>query len=359
MSRNLCVVASIALAILSSACATTTTRLAPVDPALVRAEEAMQRELALRTIVEQQTRADSIALRILAAAHPICGQRLAPSMGFRFASVHDYGTEWKEAAIRALSVWDGPTVIAITPGGAADSAGLQPGDRILSVASHAVTPGTRASEQLRTFLGTIPAMAGPLPVTVERSDQRIETTLRPITVCGFDVHVTVAGELNAYADGENIMITSAMMRFADDHEIAVILGHELAHNAMGHMDAMRQNAAAGAFVGFLGDLAMAYAGVNTGGQYTSQGMQLGAMVFSQDFEREADYVGLYALALAGVPLEGTPTFWRHMAIAAPASIGLATSHPTSAERFVRMSATIDEIREKQSAGAPLVPEPEE
>src|SRR5690606_27078917 len=98
----------------------------------------------------------------------------------------------------------------------------------------------------------------------------------------------------------------------------------------------RKNALGGGFLGLLADIAMASQGINTGGAYTSQFAQLGAMTFSQDFEREADYVGMYAMARTGLPLEDAPTLWRHMAIAHPGSIQLATSHPTTAERFVRL-----------------------
>ena len=45
-----------------------------------------------------------------------------------------------------------------------------------------------------------------------------------------------------------------------------------------------------------------------------------------------------------------------MAIANPGAIGLATSHPTSAERFVRIEQAVKEIEEKREEGRPLLPE---
>ena len=195
-----------------------------------------------------------------------------------------------------------------------------------------------------------------MPVTYRRAGTVRNATIDLEATCGYDAVVVIDGALNAYADGSTVVVTSTMMRFADDHELAVIVAHELAHNAMGHIDAKRSNAILGAVLGALGDVALAAGGVNTGGAYTQQGAQAGAQAHSPDCEREADYLGLYAMALAGLRLDDAPTFWRHMAQADPSSIGLAYSHPTTAERFVRMREIIEEIRRKRDAGQPLRPE---
>jgi hypothetical protein len=145
------------------------------------------------------------------------------------------------------------------------------------------------------------------------------------------------------------------MRFLSNDELRVVIAHEFAHNAMGHIKAKKKNSIFGAVLGALGDVFMASQGINTGGYYTSQGAKAGATVFSQDFEREADYVGLYALTLADLPLDPAPMFWRHMAQAEPKSIGFASTHPTTAERFVRMEQAITEIREKTASHQALLP----
>jgi hypothetical protein len=45
-----------------------------------------------------------------------------------------------------------------------------------------------------------------------------------------------------------------------------------------------------------------------------------------------------------------------MAEEAPGSIKFASSHPTTAVRFVRLAKTVDEIERKRTAGALLLPE---
>lgn len=98
--------------------------------------------------------------------------------------------------------------------------------------------------------------------------------------------------------------------------------------------------------------------VNTGGSATRAGIEQGGLSHSQDFEREADYVGRYALVLAGLPLGDAPRFWRHMVQENPEAITFARTHPPTAERFVRMERAVEKLRSKQEAGRPLRPEVE-
>jgi predicted Zn-dependent protease len=80
------------------------------------------------------------------------------------------------------------------------------------------------------------------------------------------------------------------------------------------------------------------------------------MVFSQDFEREADYVGLYILTLGGRPIDQAANVWRLMGASNPGEIKFASSHPTTAERFVRLDTWRSEIGNKVAMGRPLQPE---
>jgi len=106
-----------------------------------------------------------------------------------------------------------------------------------------------------------------------------------------------------------------MTSFArNDDELALVIAHEMAHNLMKHIEAKKQNAMGG----FLADLALA---VLTRGAYKDANFANAAgQAYSQEFESEADYVGLYILAKAGLPIDEAPKFWRRMAIAHPANI---------------------------------------
>lgn len=162
--------------------------------------------------------------------------------------------------------------------------------------------------------------------------------------------------LNAHADGQNVVIYPAMIDFAkNDNHLAFVIAHEFAHNIMRHVDAQQKNVTFGALLGTVVDVAAGSQGANTGGVFGKLGSQQGLMRYSADFESEADYVGLYILARAGFAIEQAPDFWRMMSQAEPDAIYISSSHPTNPARTIAMTKIIAEIRAKQRAGLPLLP----
>ncbi|MFO0389813.1 MAG: M48 family metallopeptidase [Alphaproteobacteria bacterium] len=163
--------------------------------------------------------------------------------------------------------------------------------------------------------------------------------------------------INAYADGENIVVNTAMLKFLQsDDELAAILGHEFAHNLMGHVDAGMKNTMAGAFVGLLLDAAAASQGINTQGGFTQSGADMGRLTYSVEFEEEADYVGLYVASRAGYDVNKMPMVWRRMSIENPDAIYNARTHPSNAARFVALQKTIDEINYKRKHKVAMLPD---
>jgi len=141
------------------------------------------------------------------------------------------------------------------------------------------------------------------------------------------------------------------MRFTqNDSELSVVVGHEVAHTIMKHINKQRGNQT----VGLILDLLAAGFGVNTGGIFSD----IGSQAFSQPFEAEADYVWLYLTARAGYMVKDAPKFWRRMGIDHPSNIHSthAASHLGTPERFVALEKTVVEIFEKRVAGKKLLPE---
>ena len=104
------------------------------------------------------------------------------------------------------------------------------------------------------------------------------------------------------------------------------------------------------------DIAAAAAGVNTQGGFTRLGAQAGAGTYSVEYEREADYVGLYLLANAGFDETKAPILWRRMAIQNPNAIAHRGTHPTTPERFVALEKSVEEIAGKRISNQRLMPE---
>jgi membrane-associated protease RseP (regulator of RpoE activity) len=339
---------------LLAACVAPITQLAPISPEEIEQEESTQRELVLRELAEAQNRLDSLSHPILVAARELCPNRQGARFGIAYGTKHDYERRWQPAAVAVHGVSDAVSVIRIMPGFPAQRAEIRPGDRIVAIGDQPVPAGKGG----KGFIEKALTKAGNTPVrfTLIREGATLTTELAPTPICNVGTVVTAEGSINAFADGERIIFPWAMMRFARDSELTAVIAHEVAHNAMGHIDARMKNAAVGAFFGALLDIAAATQGVNTYGQNTENFMAAAATAFSQDFEREADYVGLYIMARAGLPTEGAGTLWRKFAQVNPSAIGYATTHPTTAERFVRIRNTTAEIVRKRADGAPLLPE---
>jgi hypothetical protein len=338
----------LALVTLAAGCGAGTSRSSPLPTGMVEAEQARQRELALADVEHHQARLDSIAYPLLARSTSLCPAAVAFRLGMRVATAHEYDEPWREAAVSTFGLSDTLVVLGLVREGPAGDAGLRPGDRLLGVNGSDLPVGPGAARAFGTTVASVRETGGnQISIAYRRGSKDGEVTVGLVPGCDYGTHVMVGGELNAYADGSNIFVTSTMMRFTGDDELRVIVAHELAHNARGHIGVRQRSALL---------RVPASPGITTGGYLTSEGARSAAPSFPLETEREADYVGLYALAIAGFPLDAAPRFWRHVAQADPEGIGMAATHPTPAERFVRMEQAIAEIERKRAAGLPLVPD---
>ena len=197
---------------------------------------------------------------------------------------------------------------------------------------------------------------GHFSITVLRDGVEKKFRIKPEKICDYRVVVRRSEQLNAFADGKRILVTRRMMEFAgNDDELAVVVGHEFAHNHMKHIDAQQQNQIAGALAGLLVDVLFAAGGINTGGQFTGDLGRAGARAYSRNFEAEADYVGAYITALSGYKIDKAPDFWRRMALRNSLAIDYSTTHPTTAYRAKALEKIIEEIEGKRKSGKPLEP----
>lgn len=75
--------------------------------------------------------------------------------------------------------------------------------------------------------------------------------------------------------------------------LILVVGHELAHANLGHLNKRRANAVIGWIGGVAADAGIMLGGMSTYGALSRVLTQAGARAFSVAFEREADYVGAY------------------------------------------------------------------
>ncbi len=175
--------------------------------------------------------------------------------------------------------------------------------------------------------------------------------------CYYYFSLNRSDELNSHADGKKVVIYTGMMRFTqNDDELAVVMGHEFAHNLMGHVQAQKNNGTIGMLLGGALDAIATSQGVSTQSSGAELGKEVAVMSYSVDFEQEADYVGLYIMARAGYDIRRAPNFWRRMSLENPEEIYTNSTHPSNAARFVALQKAIYEVEYKRKHHLPILPD---
>jgi len=343
MARALAVCA---LALLLVGCAAPVTQSVSVDDRARAEEELAQKRMVMRSAFDMTMRLWRVGYPVLKAAAFDCPDALRPSLGMLAMGRAQAPSIGSVSLADMLGLGDARRVLAVYRGGAAERAGVREGDEIIATSAGFVPRNEPRADAMRRM-----PPDKPVRLDLRRQDSTVTVDVMPDLFCDYPLHYRPSSEVNAFADGAAIYLTRGMLRFAaDDRELALVIAHELAHNTMGH----RGKKTANATVGLLVDLLGAAAGVNTRGTFSD----MGARAFSQDFEREADHVGMYYLARAGYPTEGVADFWRRMATEHPSSIRTnhTATHPPTTERFLALESIGAQIRAKAARGEPLEPE---
>lgn len=298
-----------------------------------------------------QGRLSRVAWPILVAGVPMCEERVVWRTGLLLATREDLSEAEADAAGRVLGLDGQLRVLQVVEGSPAEVAGFQPGDAVLSFNGEPLKRRELSGREFAETLEAAVAEGRPAEFELRRAGQSLQRTVLPTLQCDYPAMLLDQPVVNAYADGDAIYVTPGMMRFAAaDDELGLIVGHELAHNVMGHIQAKRLNAG----IGLLFDLLAAAGGINTYGAFSD----IGAQAYSQDFEAEADYVGLYLTARSGMDITGAPQFWRKMATLSPEGIerNYGSTHPSHPERFLHLEQIVAEIGHKRARSLSLVPE---
>ena len=345
------------------ACAAPSTTAFTLDSAEVKREQEIQKEMALKQSAKYKQKLNDVSYSILKRNTDLCGNDVTYYDGLYWDTIFSYNKDWRKAATTALGLGSTVSIVEVVEGSPGDRAGIKVGDIVLGVNDLEVgivtdehgNVITWASEKdVKNFFKTYNVVRDNKKIDmikVLRGSEKLYIKVTKEKVCAYPVLLDDSDVVNAYANGSQIVIAKGMMRFVeDDNELALVIAHELGHNAMRHMDKKQTNALPGLML----DLLSAYAGVNTYGYYS----EMTSQKFSQEFETEADYVALYYLYRAGFKIDDAAYFWRRMAADNPSSIATSHSstHPSGPERFLRIEKTIDEINLKIKNGEKIKPD---
>lgn len=310
---------------------------APVaDAGLEIAAPAEQRLIALTDLDQRVAR---VGYRLSAANAELC-PAVRNSAGWLLHAASQYSPELRPHAETRFGLdGDLPGLLAVPEGSAAARAGLRRGDLLLGINGEALARGvTRRAAAFEGVEANIQKLdlalaAGPVEIAFRRDGDDQTATVTPQRACGYDVQLDPSDELNARADGKRLFITTAMAGFtATDDELAIVLGHELAHHVLGHRG-WHEAEARGRQTQTLPAFTSAAGGA----------------------ERQADRVGLYLAARAGFDTGIAPAFWRRFGDYNWRVRYPGWSHPSAEARARALEAVQAELSARRASGQPLVP----
>jgi Zn-dependent protease with chaperone function len=194
-------------------------------------------------------------------------------------------------------------------------------------------------------------LTGPVELLIQRDDQKMLTTLYPqLLPAEYAILVDTKGNsVNAFAAPGKIILTRRMVSFClNDDETALIVGHEMAHQVLGHLIRGAAHRELGKFVG---EAITAFSTLSLNHLMDWRHVMVSpnvrravgkavVSVFSQDDEREADIYGAWYAFQAGYNIEKGAAVWERMGAVVQHdpfedSYFLA-SHPAPMERLARL-----------------------
>lgn len=316
----------------------------------VRGALSEQHKLAVELYLKRLVHVNELAYPILRANNEICGNVSGHRIGVSILTKRFFPNNVRRVAEEEFGIGSRP-VIYLIPDSPAGNSSLQDGDRLYQINDTKIGDNPWSHRTAHDTLKSVLKTGNPVTLRVMRrgSHTPIVEVLEPEPMCTSFVYLIQESEPNAFADGKDIFVFTGLVKEVEnDHEMQVVLAHELAHNAQNHI---AKSARIGWATTVLDILI---------GDEDSEGpiTDLTLTALSPGFEREADYVGIYMLARAGLDTEHVSTFWKRLAVEYPEQNvrTLLSTHPIHGERYVNLDKAHDEIVEKKESGAALVPE---
>ncbi len=246
-------------------------------------------------------RLENVAWRILSANAKACPE-VSPEIGMKVHIVEDYPEDLQVWARALLNLDNRLAVRIIAEGSPAQSAGFKPGDKIIKIGPFEL-PESRTGAQLFHAVSDREFLLGQTTLKIEQNGEPRDITVNPIKTCSYPAQLFYAEDVNAHTDGEEIWVTSELVRqLKDDRALALVVAHELAHAVLGHL----------------------------------------LMEPAKELELEADRLSLIYLAEAGYDPEEAVEIWK----ASPFNHEKNASgfHPSTEERLRVLNAALAELQ---------------
>ena len=336
-------------------------KLPSINQAEIDKEAERQKRLSYAKYIDQMSLVKSIGFKINSLNADICNKTDFNS-GITFANENVMGLKIAKFFPSKINLGSQVSIIDIVKNSPADKAGLALGDIILEVEGYTLPEGKNALKKISKHFKDIEEKEIK-KIKIDRNGEILTFDINQTKICNYPIIFTQDKIVNAYADGKSIIMTQGMVDYSrDDNEIAMVIAHELAHNDRGHLDAVKKNTLIMGSIGFVLDLmTIYYSGGTAGGdaQNTEIWSKIGRDAYSVEFEKDADYGGVYYAYRAGYDISQVKNFWERIGSENPKQIAISSTHPATAERYLQIDKTVKEINKKKKDGLALVPNEKE
>jgi len=297
-----------------------------------RAAGAAQLEL-LQELRAQDVRVASVAYRLTVANRALCGNAVVPQLGFTLHNIEQYEVADRARIAAGFAPGTHAGVMAVVPLSPAAMAGLTADDELISVNGRTLSPAasdpndrpTRASVERSEGIILEEMKTGGVTLRVSGAGRLRDVRFVPELGCTSNVELVPGGEVNAWADGERVMISAGLLaQCITDADLALVVAHELAHNILRHSEKL---AAAGS------------------SERKALGLLGSGSAMMRETEEEADQLAIKLATAAAYDMGRADAFMSRLLVdrnEAP----MAGTHPTADRRLKLLRAEIAVAREE-------------
>ena len=278
---------------------------------------------------EADARVGAVAYRLALRGAPLC-EAHHPLTGLLFHHLAEYEAADRAVMIDRHGLDRGPGILTVLDGSPAAEAGLRAGDVLLAVNGDRFETGAEAAAERKRNRWRARTDAaerlledalrrGSAALRVLREGRELTVTLGSHAACLGRVRLARSSQVNAFANGFKVVMTTAMLDFlASDDELAIVLGHEMAHNILNHPSSREDE-------GLLAGL-----GIEASAKWKR--------------EEAADRFGLRLVHAAGYDLGAAIPFWRRYLGKYDWFPQIFRSHPSLGAREKIAAEEIEAIR---------------
>lgn len=195
-------------------------------------EEEQTWPVALRT---ELARLAQVEWRLRKAAGPHCPANGAAT-GIAIDHIEAYAEKERDFVSGQVGMSDLPTIVAVADNSPAQQAGLLPGDEIVTINGKSTLAMLEASKKRSVFSDELTdhlaslSPEDPIALELRRNGETFLATVQPLNLCASRLILKTKGGIKAHSDAMNVAISQGLLEFTtNDHELALIAGHELAH----------------------------------------------------------------------------------------------------------------------------------